>query len=202
MDSAALFGPVLALVNRNLAEITPAAALMTELEGRRLALKVRDSALGLCVAVEDGRLTSSTTLPEDADVTIEGPLLGLARLALGGADDAAALGDSEVTLSGRTDLAQSFQRLLKLGRPDPEEELAKLVGDAAAHRIGRAVADVAAWRRQTHDVLLANVREYLQEERRDLPSRYEMNRFTRDVQELRDAVARAEARLRRVETGR
>lgn len=201
MDTAALFGPVLALVNRNLAEITPAGPLMAELEGRRLALKVRDSALGLCVAVEDGRLTSSTTLPDDADVTVEGPLMGLARLALGG-NDAAALGDSDVTLSGRTDLAQSFQRLLKLGRPDPEEELAKLVGDAAAHRIGRAVADVAAWRRQTHEILLANVREYLQEERRDLPSRYEMNRFTRDVQELRDAVARAEARLRRVETGR
>ena len=201
MDTAALFGPVLALVNRNLAEITPAGPLMNELEGRRLALQVRDSALGICIAVDGGRLTSSTALPEDADVTIEGPLIGLARLALGGGD-AAALGDSDVTLSGRTDLAQSFQRLLKLGRPDPEEELARLIGDAAAHRIGRVVGDVAQWRRQTHEILTANLREYLQEERRELPSCYEMDRFTRDVQELRDAVARAEARLRRVEAGR
>lgn len=200
MDFAALFGPVLALVNRNLAEITPARPLLTELEGRSFALRVRDSALAFCLTVDGGRLTGSTTLPDEVDVTVEGPLLGLARLALGGGD-AAALGDNDVRLSGRTDLAQSFQRLLKLGRPDPEEELAKLVGDAAAHRLGQVVGDVADWRRQTHDILTANLREYLQEERRDLPSRYEMDRFARDVQELRDAVARAEARLRRVKAG-
>ncbi len=200
MDSAALFGPMLALVNRNLAEITPARPLLAELEGHSFAIRLRDSALGVCLTVEDGRLTGSANIPDEVDVIIEGPLFGLARLALGG-DDAAALGDAEVTLTGRTDLAQSFQRLMKLGRPDPEEELAKRIGDSAAHRIGQAARDVAEWRRQTHDILLANVREYLQEERRDLPSRYEMERFTRDVQDLRDAVARAEARLRRLETG-
>ena len=200
MDSAALFGPVLALVNRNLAEITPARPLLAELEGRSFAIRVRDSALAVCLTVDGGELKGSTALPDEVDVTVEGPLMGLMRLTFGGGD-AAALGDADVTLSGRTDLAQSFQRLLKLGRPDPEEELAKRLGDPAAYRIGQVVRDVAAWRRQTHDILLANFREYLQEERRDLPSRYEMERFTREVQDLRDAVARAEARLRRVETG-
>lgn len=195
MDSAALFSPVLALVNRQLAASTPAAPLMAELDGRCLVFQVRDSALGLCLAMADGRLTGSTTLPEDADVRLEGSLLDLARLALDG--DAAVLGDRGVSLSGRADLAQSFQRLLRLGRPDPEEELARLVGDAAAHRIGRAVAEAADWRRQTQETLTANLREYLQEERRELPSRYEMNRFAQDVQELRDALARAQARLRR-----
>ena len=195
MDSAALFSPVLALVNRQLAASTPAAPLMAELDGCCLVFQVRDSALGLCLAMADGRLTGSTTLPEDADVRLEGSLLDLARLALDG--DAAVLGDRGVSLSGRADLAQSFQRLLRLGRPDPEEELARLVGDAAAHRIGRAVAEAADWRRQTQETLTANLREYLQEERRELPSRHEMNRFAQDVQELRDALARAQARLRR-----
>lgn len=195
MDSAALFSPVLALVNRQLAASTSAAPLMAELDGRCLVFQVRDSALGLCLAMADGRLTGSTTLPEDADVRLEGSLLDLARLALDG--DAAVLGDRGVSLSGRADLAQSFQRLLRLGRPDPEEELARLVGDAAAHRIGRTVAEAADWRRQTQETLTANLREYLQEERRELPSRHEMNRFAQDVQELRDALARAQARLRR-----
>ena len=195
MDSAALFSPVLALVNRQLAASTPAAPLMAELDGRCLVFQVRDSALGLCLAMTDGRLTGSTTLPEDADVRLEGSLLDLARLALDG--DAAVLGDRGVSLSGRADLAQSFQRLLRLGRPDPEEELARLVGDAAAHRIGRAVAEAVDWRRQTQETLTANLREYLQEERHELSNRYEMNRFAQDVQELRDALARAQARLRR-----
>ena len=195
MDPAALFSPVLALVNRQLAASTPAGALMAELDGRCLVFKVRDSALGLCLAMADGRLTGSTTLPEDPDVRLEGSFLDLVRLALAG--DAAVLGERGVSLSGRADLAQSFQRLLQLGRPDPEEQLAILVGDTAAHRIGRAVAEAADWRRQTQETLTANLREYLQEERREVPSRYEMKRFAQDVQELRDAVARAQARLRR-----
>jgi ubiquinone biosynthesis protein UbiJ len=43
-----------------------------------------------------------------------------------------------------------------------------------------------------------NIREYLQEESRDTPSRYEVERFTAKVNTLRDDVARVEARLNRL----
>ncbi len=46
-----------------------------------------------------------------------------------------------------------------------------------------------------------NIREYLQEESRSTPSRYEVERFGRQLQVLRDDVARAEARLKRLENG-
>ena len=40
-----------------------------------------------------------------------------------------------------------------------------------------------------------NVREYLQEESRDVPSRYEVERFADEVGRLRDDVDRLEARI-------
>ena len=43
-----------------------------------------------------------------------------------------------------------------------------------------------------------NIREYLQEESRDLPSRYEMDRFADEVDVLRDDVDRLAARLKRL----
>ena len=43
-----------------------------------------------------------------------------------------------------------------------------------------------------------NIREYLQEESRDLPSRYEVDRFTADVDALRDDVDRLAARVGRL----
>ena len=46
-----------------------------------------------------------------------------------------------------------------------------------------------------------NIREYLQEESRDLPSRYEVDRFTREVAAVRDDVDRLEARIRRLKDG-
>ena len=47
----------------------------------------------------------------------------------------------------------------------------------------------------------ANVREYLQEESRDAPSRYEVEQFSAGVSTLRDDVDRIEARLNRLESG-
>ena len=46
-----------------------------------------------------------------------------------------------------------------------------------------------------------NIREYLQEESGTLPSRYEVERFTRKVDALRDDVERLEARLNRLANG-
>jgi ubiquinone biosynthesis protein UbiJ len=44
----------------------------------------------------------------------------------------------------------------------------------------------------------ANIREYLQEESRDAPSRDEVDRFSAAVNTLRDDVDRIEARLNRL----
>ena len=44
-----------------------------------------------------------------------------------------------------------------------------------------------------------NVREYLQEESRDVPTRYEVDRFTQRVGALRDDVERIAARLNRMQ---
>lgn len=40
-----------------------------------------------------------------------------------------------------------------------------------------------------------NIREYLQEESRDVPSRYEVERFSKGVNVLRDDVDRLAARI-------
>jgi ubiquinone biosynthesis protein UbiJ len=43
-----------------------------------------------------------------------------------------------------------------------------------------------------------NIREYLQEESRDVPSRYEVEQFSKHVSELRDDVDRLAARIGRL----
>ncbi|MEO1246677.1 MAG: SCP2 sterol-binding domain-containing protein [Pseudomonadota bacterium] len=196
-----LLAPLLSRVNRNLAEITPAGALLEELEGRSFAVRIERSALAIALSVTNGTLETSTDIPEEPDVVIEGPLSGLLQMATADGD-MAALAGSGVSVAGRADLAQSFQRLLKLAKPDPEEELAGVIGDAAAFGVSKTLRRVRDWGRQSQRIMAANVREYLQEERREVPSRHAMTRFTRDVQTLRDDVERAEARLRKLETTR
>ncbi len=197
----ALFTPLVARVNRTLAETTPARELAAELEGRRFAVRVEKSALALRLTVRDGELEADTDVGDEPDVLVEGSMSGLARMLFAGGD-MASLTETGITITGKADLAQKFQRLLTLARPDPEEELAGVIGDAAAHQVGTALRQAADWGRRSGGIIAANIREYLQEEQRDIPSTYEMGRFSRDVQTLRDDVERAEARLDRLERKR
>ena len=44
-----------------------------------------------------------------------------------------------------------------------------------------------------------NIREYLQEESREVPTRHEVDRFSQEVSTLRDDVERMAARVQRLE---
>ncbi|MGB5591910.1 MAG: sterol-binding protein, partial [Gammaproteobacteria bacterium] len=129
--------------------------------------------------------------------TLSGLPLSLARLGLTVDPDVFRKG--AVSISGDPVLAQDFQRLLDLARPDWEEELSRLVGDVAAHQLGNAARDLMRWSLQAADTLGRDTSEYLREESRDLPTRFEVDEFLDQVDELSGDIDRAEARLQRLE---
>ena len=142
----------------------------------------------------------SSQYGDDPDVVVTGSLLSLARLA--GPNGDAAIRDGAIELTGDAGLAQQFQQLLRYGRPDLEEELSGTVGDVIAHGVGEIARSVARWGRDTRSTMRQNVSEYLQEERRVVPSRYETEGLRNNVETLRDDVARFEARLNRLDAAR
>ena len=146
-----------------------------------------------------GEIVLATSCPEEPDVLITGPLPALLRLSRTG--DADFIRSGAVELTGDVEAAENFQKLLAFARPDFEEELSHIVGDVAAHGIGNTLRTVAEWGRTARATIGQNIAEYLQEESRMLPGRYEADSFRRQVETLRDDVARFEARLRRLEQG-
>jgi len=130
------------------------------------------------------------SLPADAEV-IGGPL---SLLALGGGDADQRL-SGNVEVRGDAELAQKFHELARLLQPDPEEELSILVGDAAAHRIGRLARGALGWTRNAAATLLRDAGEYFSHERADLVSRPEGEQFLRGVDALREDVDRFDARI-------
>ncbi len=191
-----LLSPVARLLNKNIAESTPARELCAELDGKVVAIRVRDTALAMYFTMADGEVTLAPESEADADVVIEGSLFTLARLALGGGEAAAREGG--IGISGDAMTAQQFQKLLAFAKPDIEEELSGIVGDTAAHQVGEFMRGMARWGEATARTMQENVREYLQEECRDVPSRSEFERFSDDVDTIRDDVERLEARIRRL----
>ncbi|MDH5456987.1 MAG: SCP2 sterol-binding domain-containing protein [Gammaproteobacteria bacterium] len=191
--------PVARILNRNIAESTPARELCEQLSGAVVAIRVRNTALAAFFIVADDALDVVSTTSQEPDVVITGSLLTLAGMA--GNSGAAAIRAGSLDLTGDASLAAQFQRLLLLARPDMEEELSNLVGDLAAHRLGEFARGVGRWGREARSTMSANIREYLQEESRDTPSRYEVEKFGAAVNTLRDDVDRVEARLNRLQRG-
>jgi ubiquinone biosynthesis protein UbiJ len=194
-----VLGPVASLLNRNIAESTPARELCARLDGKLIAVRVQDSGLAMYFDIDDGVVALRAEADAEPDAIICAPLLTLARMASSGG--AAELRDGSVDFTGDARTAAAFQALLGFAKPDLEEELAAVVGDVAAHRLGELARGLRSWSRQASDTMSENIREYLQEESRRTPSRYEVERFGRQLQVLRDDVARAEARLKQLESG-
>lgn len=191
--------PVAKLLNRNISESTPARELCVKLSGTVVAIRVADTALAAYFVIDDDALDIVTATTKDPDVIISGSLITLASMA--GQSGMTAIRDGSLDLSGDAELAGQFQQLLSSARPDIEEELSAIVGDVAAHRLGEFARGLGRWGREARSTMGANIREYLQEESRDVPSRYEVEKFSADVGALRDDVDRTEARLNRLEGG-
>jgi ubiquinone biosynthesis protein UbiJ len=194
----ALLRPAADLLNRNIAASTPARRLAGRLNGRTVAIRVRDTALAMVFEFNDDRVALSTDIEPEPDVAITGSLLTLARLIAARGDDALSLGGIDLTGDARS--AKAFQDLLGYAKPDVEEEVSRYISDVAAHRLGNIARGFRDWSDQARATMHDNIREYLQEESRALPSRYEVEQFTNRVDALRDDVARFEARLRRLES--
>ncbi len=191
--------PVTGILNRNIRATTPARDLCEKLAGSVIAVRVRNTALASWFIVRDDELELTTEFDEEADVVISGSLVALARMA--SESDLEALRDGSIQLAGDAHVADDFSRLLALAKPDIEEELSGVVGDVAAHRLGEIARGVTNWGREARATMGANIREYLQEESRDVPSRYEADKFADKVGRLRDDVARLEARINRLRDG-
>ncbi len=179
------------LLNRGLARSVRARELAAGLAGRSLAIEAPD--IARVRLASDGRLLSLEASAAPADATLRGGPLSLAGLLGEGAR--ALLQQGGVTLEGDTEVAQQFQELLQLCRPDPEEELSLIAGDVGAHGLARLANAGLEFARRAATTGLRNTAEYLAHERADLVSRAEGEQFLRGVDAVREGVDRAAARL-------
>jgi ubiquinone biosynthesis protein UbiJ len=179
------------LLNRGLPRSPRARQLCAELAGKSLAIAVRGITRLRIVAT--GSTVTVAASEEPADASLGGGPAGL--LALLGQTPEAAVQRGEVELSGDTEISQKFRELLKLLRPDPEEELSGLIGDVPAHQLGRLASGALAFGRRLATTSVSNAAEYFAHERADLVPRAEGEQFLRGVDALRESVDRLQARL-------
>lgn len=102
-----------------------------------------------------------------------------------------------IEVSGNAKLASEVLVLVRHLRWDFEEDVSRVVGDAAAHRLVGALRALVGWQRDALGRLADSTMEYVIEERRMLVRRGEFAAHATAVARLRDDLARLEQRLRR-----
>jgi ubiquinone biosynthesis protein UbiJ len=188
--------PFVAVVNHLLAREAWAADRLKPFAGRRVRLRMAplpDLDLAITAA---GRLEGAAGegVPDLTVTLAPGALPGLL------ARDDRLMREAEV--DGDTDLAAALQFVFRNLRWDAEEDLSRVIGDAAAHRVAGAGRAFVAWQRDAAQRLGDNVAEYLKEESQQLPRPDDVAAFGRAVADARDAVERLDKRIARLEAKR
>ncbi len=144
---------------------------------------------------EQGYLTApSSALPEQAPRARLGFELSVDQLGTLARDGVSGI-MRQVKIEGDAELASAFGRLAKELRWDAEEDLSRLVGDIAAHRI------VGLARQVSSEALQAGreARQFFSakavEQEGPLVSQSELDALKTQLRHLRDATDRLEARL-------
>lgn len=171
---------------------------LAALHGRTVGVEVLG--LGLILfftADETGALQLCGRQEGEPDCWLRGTPLDLMRAGdrTAGADQLFA---RRVRIEGDSGLAQRFGAILADIDIDWEEHLSRIVGDVVAHEVGSAARAAQDFGRRAGRTAEQNLREYLQEEARLLPTRYEVKEFLDAVDALRDDVERLAARVERL----
>lgn len=185
-------------LNRYLGLDEDTLARLAPLSGKLIAVELRGLGVTLHMVPHAGGIQLLGNYQGTPDTTISGTPITLARVGYG--RDRGALFAGEVEIRGDVALGQRFEAVLQDIDIDWEEQLSHLVGDVAAHQVGRVVRDTLAWSAKSADSLGRDLGEYLQEESRQLPRREEVDAFLAAVDGLRDDVDRLEARVKRLHT--
>jgi ubiquinone biosynthesis protein UbiJ len=103
-----------------------------------------------------------------------------------------------IEVAGNARLASEVMVLARQLRWDGEEELSRLVGDVAAHRIATSLRSFAAWHLEAGGRLAEAVAEYTVEEAGLLVRRSEHESHAAALAALSDALARLDKRIDRL----
>ena len=101
-------------------------------------------------------------------------------------------------VAGDPRLASEVMALARHLRWDAEEDLSRLVGDVAAHRLAQAGRALVEWHADAARRLAQSLADYAVDETRMLMPRQEIDEFASQVARLRDAVERLEKRVERL----
>lgn len=187
--------PFAAAVNHLLARETWARERLAPYAGKTARLAF--SSIVLTFAVEPGGYLSAVDEIDARSVDVSLAIAPDALPAFMQGGQAAVM--KHVKIEGDAEFATQLAKLAEHLRWEPEEDLAKLIGDAAAHRAAEIVRAAGGHALRAGRGLRDSIAEYLLDENPQLVRRTALDAFNSELARARDALARVEKRIERID---
>lgn len=168
------------------------------LAGQVIALECTQPALTVYVhSVEDGQLRLQGVYEGPVATRIfgkTGDFLALARAE----DPAAALINGGIQLDGNSRALLDMQRVLAQLDIDWEAPLVDALGDVAGHQLATVLRGAFSWSSETAGKLRRQLKEYALDEAKLSPTRYELEDYYSDTEQLSERAERLGQRVEKL----
>jgi len=174
-------------------------ARLSRFKGRIIAFEITDIQQTIYFFPDQNGIQIMSHYEDEADTVISGTLFAFARMAM--SDEQAktrAVFKGDVTIRGDISLGQHFQALFKQLDIDWEEHLSHFTGDVIAHSLGNMARGFLDWGKNSMESLALDSSEFIQYETRDIASTPEVDDFLAQVDQIRNDIERAQARVQRL----
>lgn len=188
-----LAGAVEQAISRAIALDDDTVGRLEPLRGKLVRLELKGLGIDLYFRGRDDGLGVSAEDESTPNTTIGGTPLALLAMAV---PDWRAPG-SGVRIEGEAGTGQAFEKLLKQLDPDWEAIFVERFGPVVGHRLWGMLRGAGTGARHVSTTAADQAARFLREESGLLVAREEVEDFVHEVDELREAVDRLEARLRR-----
>ena len=189
---------IVAGLNRYLELDQERAAGLDQIKDKLIRLHISELNKTLLLRVEQRYFQQELDLEKEADVEITVSLKILPEFLMGVEQDKL-IKNGGIEIKGDAHIASVFQNTLREIEIDWEELLSKYTGDAVAYQLGRGAKAIHSFRRQMHDNMRQDLRDYLQDNIQASATKDEVKQFIQDVDKVRAQTDRLEARLDRLQ---
>jgi len=170
---------------------------LARLAGRIIEIDCSAPAMQLFVLVEEDGLRLASSWAADADCRLRAPASSLVRL-LVSRQKTAVLHEPQVSIDGDSGVLMSLAEVLQDLELDWEYEASRWLGPVGAQLLGTGVRTPTRWLRESGNSLRQDLADYLTEESRALVGQQEAEARFSEIDELKLALDRLEARIERL----
>ncbi len=174
---------------------------LTSIDGTVLLLKSHSPSVNMSIQVREDTI-GFFCVPKDelnnftSDVQLEGELEDLIALTF---TSQHSLSNTNVKVSGKISTISKFQEIFEQLDIDWEDALTEYLGTVPGHQLAQIIRAFTKWSNYQKKSIQNKLPDYLTEELKIIPGKAEFELFVKQVEQLRSATDRIEARILRIQ---